>query len=262
VKITPTLLALGLYEGRLNEAQCALLGVSYASTHEHIEALVGKEMKIGEVNLFLLLRGAWSQEIQEQIIANYKAVANFHNSMPKDHATTPKKRSKESLRIYCDGACYGNPGRAGSGLAIYRGEDLPALLYGGYQSQGTNNTAELEALYKALTIVKEEGEQRSIIYSDSSYSIDCITKWAYGWKKSGWKKKGGAIKNLAIIQEAHALYEVLKVRLEIKHVKGHAGVEGNELADRMARYAITQKEQGYAIYAYDDIGAVLALDEG
>ncbi len=171
--------------------------------------------------------------------------------------------NRKSLKIYCDGACSGNPGQAGSGLALYEGKTLPTLIYGSFELKGTNNTAELNALYKAMQISSDVNSQEIIeICSDSKYSIDCITNWAYGWKKKGWKKKGGEIKNLLLIQKAHALYEELKQKITIKHVKGHAGVQGNELADRMAVYAIISKSIEYQRYSYTDPQDVLALKRG
>jgi ribonuclease HI len=154
---------------------------------------------------------------------------------------------ERKVRIYCDGACKGNPGEAGSGLAIYNGNNLnPTLLYGKYLRYGTNNIAELQALYKALLIASKYNH--AIIYSDSKYSIDCITKWAYSWKRNGWRKRGGEIKNLNIIQNAHRLYENVKNRIKIEYIKGHTGIEGNELADRMAQLAIQEKNQEYKKY--------------
>jgi len=171
--------------------------------------------------------------------------------------------NRENLKIFCDGACSGNPGNAGSGLAIYEGKELPTLIYGDYEEVGTNNTAELNALYKALDVASNVNCKSMIeICSDSKYSIECITNWAYGWKAKGWKKKGGDIKNLELIQKAHALYEELKDKINILHVKGHAGVEGNELADRMAVYTIISKSVEYQKYAYENIDEVLDLKRG
>lgn len=171
--------------------------------------------------------------------------------------------NRKSLKIYCDGACSGNPGNSGSGLALYEGKKLPTLIYGAYEEKGTNNTAELNALYKAMKIASGVKCETIIeIYSDSKYSIDCITNWAYGWKAKGWKKKGGEIKNLELIQQAHALFEDLKEKINILHVKGHVGVEGNELADRMAVYTIISKAKEYQKYSYSDIEEVLALKCG
>ena len=171
--------------------------------------------------------------------------------------------NRKTLKIYCDGACSGNPGNAGSGLAMYEGKEFPTLIYGDYEELGTNNTAELNALYKALKIASNVKCENIIeICSDSKYSIECITNWAYGWKAKGWKKKGGEIKNLVLIQKTHALYEELKDKINILHVKGHAGVEGNELADRMAVYAIISKSKKYQKYSYADKEEVLALKRG
>jgi len=171
--------------------------------------------------------------------------------------------SRKTLKIYCDGACSGNPGNAGSGLALYEGKELPTLIYGAYEELGTNNTAELNALYKALKIALSVNCENIIeIYSDSKYSIDCIANWAYGWKKKGWKKKGGEIKNLELIKKAHALFEDLKDKISILHVKAHTGVEGNELADRMALHVIISKNIKYKKYHYKDVSEVLALKRG
>ncbi len=162
-----------------------------------------------------------------------------------------------SLSIYCDGACSGNPGQAGSGLAVYLSSSQPVLYYGAYVQNGTNNIAELNALYKALLICESNAKYHNTIFSDSKYSIDCIDTWAYGWKAKGWTKKSGEIKNLDLIKEAHFLYEKIKNNLTIKHVKAHTGIEGNELADRMATHTIKAKNERYEIYNYESIDSVL-----
>jgi ribonuclease HI len=161
------------------------------------------------------------------------------------------------VEIYCDGACKGNPGEAGSGLAIYNGKDRPLLIYGKYQAKGTNNTAELQALYTALLIASKC--QKSAIKTDSKYSIDCITTWAYGWKKNGWRRKGGEIKNLEIIKLAHNLYIELRDRVTIEHIKAHIGIEGNELADKMASLAIKEQMINYSQYKYNSISQALSI---
>jgi ribonuclease HI len=255
MKIDKSFIELGKVEGALNEAQ---------------EALVQKEeMSQADANLFLLLRGAFEQEIQEQIISNYKLLAQYHKEKKtqKDKNAQPKEayavqKDGAEITIYCDGACKGNPGKSGSGLAVYDGAKKPTLLYGQYKEMGTNNTAELNALHKALLLAKEAEGSKVTVCCDSKYSIDCITKWAYSWKANGWTKKGGEIKNLEIIQEAHALYEELKERVVVKHVKGHAGFEGNELADRMAGYTVLAENDAYKVYEYDEVESVLAMGEG
>jgi ribonuclease HI len=165
-----------------------------------------------------------------------------------------------STTIYCDGACWKNPGKSGSGVIVYKeGEELPIMFYGGYNKMGTNNTAELDALLAAL-VIAEKAKGKVIIFSDSKYSIDSITNWAYGWAKKGWKKKGGEIKNLEVIKKAHTLFVQLEKRgVSIQHVKGHSGVEGNELADRMALVAIKKEQKTYERYPADSVRQVLLM---
>ncbi|MFT5418314.1 MAG: ribonuclease HI, partial [Gammaproteobacteria bacterium] len=104
-------------------------------------------------------------------------------------------------KIFTDGGCDPNPGKAGSGIALYRNNVIDQLWYGLYDPNGTNNTAELNALNQALVMGKDEIENGHTvaIYCDSKYSIQCITQWAVGWQKRGWKKATGEIKNLDLI---------------------------------------------------------------
>lgn len=147
-------------------------------------------------------------------------------------------------KIFCDGACDPNPGKAGSGIAVYRNDVVDALWYGLYDPRGTNNTAELHALHHALMIAQEETQQgrSAAVLSDSKYSIQCVTQWAGNWKKAGWTKKGGEIRNLDIIKPAHELWNALEGAVQVLHVNGHAGLEGNELADRMSMRAVEARE--------------------
>lgn len=167
--------------------------------------------------------------------------------------------------IFTDGGCEPNPGKAGSGVAIYRNNTIDELWYGLYNPQGTNNTAELHALHQALVMAKDEIEkEKSVaIFCDSKYSIQCVTQWAIGWEKKGWTKKGGEIKNLTLIQAMFALHQEIKNNVQVLHVNGHVGVEGNELADRMTMVAITQKETDFARYNEDlDVPTLLAMRAG
>ena len=254
------------YKNSLNEEQFKILGLSENSNWQ--EEALNKEVSKNDANLLMLLKGSLSHKAQEQIIKNYHMVLEFNNIKPKviyeipkyeipkeQVAPTPEpKEEEEFIKIYCDGAWSGNPGKAGSGLAIYSNKKKPVLLYGAYEEEGTNNIAELNALHQALLIARQTNSENIIsIYSDSKYAIDCITTWAYSWKRNGWSKKGGEIKNLELIIEAHTLYEKLKTKIEINHVKGHAGVEGNELADRMAVYTIKAKNKDFAFYSYNKI---------
>jgi len=83
------------------------------------------------------------------------------------------------------------------------------------------------------------------------------------WQKKGWKKAGGEIKNLELIKAMFALYQSLKEKLQVLHVNGHVGVEGNELADRMSILAIESRNSDFTRYAEKlDIDALLAMRAG
>ena len=181
-------------------------------------------------------------------------------------AKTSASNADYDVVIYTDGGCEPNPGKAGSGVAVYKDNELSELWYGLYNSYGTNNSAELNALHQALLLAEENlAAGKSVhIRSDSQYSINCITNWAYGWKTKGWKRKtAGDIKNLEIIQASHALYDELKEKLVISHVAAHIGIEGNELADRMSIYAIDKKDEAFCRYPEPiELAGILSLRAG
>ena len=158
--------------------------------------------------------------------------------------------------IYCDGGCDPNPGKAGSGVAVYQNDQLIQLWYGVYNPNGTNNTAELNALFYSLQLAQHATKQglSAQILCDSMYSIQCIRDWAAGWEKNGWKKKAGEIKNLEIIKQAYALYNEIKDKVLLSQVKAHAGTEGNELADRMTMIAVERKDPAWVQYEKDSKG--------
>ena len=167
--------------------------------------------------------------------------------------------------IYTDGGCEPNPGEAGSGMAIYRNGEIDELWYGLYNPEGTNNTAELNALYQALVLAESEiNNKRSVaILCDSKYSIQCVTQWAVNWEKKGWTRPGGEIKNLELIKDLYAQHQSIKDKVEVLHVNGHVGVEGNELADRMSILAIEEHNTEFCRYPDDiNVDEILALRAG
>lgn len=167
--------------------------------------------------------------------------------------------------IFCDGACDPNPGRSGTGIAVYKHTILDQLWYGLYNPTGTNNTAELLGLFHSLLIAKEAvlRDETVTIHCDSKYSIDCLTKWAFSWKIKNWTKKGGEIKNLDIIKPAHEVYLEIASKISVQHIKAHIGIEGNELADRMSVVAIDRREKELALFTdSESIPALLALNRG
>ena len=185
---------------------------------------------------------------------------------PKKSASSPNITNAADTQIYCDGACSPNPGKSGTGLALYQQGKVTALYYGVYDAHGTNNTAELNGMLMSFKLAQKllQTTEKVQVLSDSKYSIDCITKWAKGWQAKGWTRgKGEEIKNVELIKQCFSLYQSLKDQLIISHVRGHADIEGNELADRMAVLARVEKQVPLVKYQHSiDIKTILAMESG
>jgi ribonuclease HI len=87
---------------------------------------------------------------------------------------------------------------------------------------------ELLAVITALEALKTSGTDVTI-YSDSKYVVDAVKKeWVFGWVKKNFKGK----KNPDLWKRFLKIYEQHKVKFV--WVKGHAGNEFNEVADKLA----------------------------
>ena len=138
--------------------------------------------------------------------------------------------AKPDIQIWTDGACSGNPGPGGWGVLLVAGNKRKEL-YGG-DPDTTNNRMELMAAIEALNALKKPSAVT--LHTDSTYVKDGLTKWIHGWKRNGWKTAAKKpVKNKDLWQALEAACD----RHEIKWVwvKGHAGDEGNEKADELAR---------------------------
>ena len=139
----------------------------------------------------------------------------------------------ESVIIYTDGACSGNPGPGGWG-SILMYKDKKKEISGGCK-ETTNNIMEITAVIEALKILKYPCEVK--IYSDSAYVVNAFNNgWIYKWNLNNWKTaKKDPVKNKELWEELYNLTKVHKV--EFIKVKGHSGEKGNDEADRLAKEA-------------------------
>ena len=208
-----------------------------------------------------------NRSLSNKTVSTSTTPTKYAKSKASSSSKTSSSRTVtvSDINIYCDGACSPNPGKSGTGIAVYHQTQLTSLWYGLYEPNGTNNTAELNGMLKAFQLAKSYcSQQKHVqILSDSKYSIDCITKWAKGWQSKGWTRgKGEEIKNLEVIKQCFALYQELKTKITISHVKGHANIEGNELSDRMAVLARKEKTTDFIQYTQTlDIATVLAMSD-
>ncbi|MEA5553386.1 ribonuclease HI [Anabaena cylindrica UHCC 0172] len=135
--------------------------------------------------------------------------------------------------IYTDGACTGNPGPGGWGVVVYF-QDGSIHEMGDASRHTTNNKMEMQAAIAALQFLETSGQTQSIIlYTDSEYLINSVTKWMSGWKKKGWKKSDGKpVQNQDLLETLDQLNSRL---VKWQHVRGHSGNIGNERCDVIAR---------------------------
>ena len=135
--------------------------------------------------------------------------------------------------IHTDGACSGNPGPGGWGAILTYGEHEKELKGG--EPHTTNNRMELMAAISALEALKRSSTVE--MHTDSKYVQDGISKWIHGWKRNGWRTADKKpVKNVDLWQRLHAAIQ--KHHVKGHWVKGHAGHELNERADRLAVEAI------------------------
>ena len=138
--------------------------------------------------------------------------------------------------VYVDGACKGNGQRDCVGG------------YGGYYGPGdarnfalplpeteaqTNNRAEMRAVLEVLR--RTEPGLALLIHTDSIYVLKGLTEWLPGWKARGWRSSTGApVLNRDLWEALDAARQGRGASMELRHVKGHSGVPGNEAADALA----------------------------
>lgn len=142
------------------------------------------------------------------------------------------------LFAFTDGACSGNPGPGGWGVVLEARDGerlLKTRALSGAEAGTTNNRMELMAAIAALEALERPAE--ITLTTDSTYLRDGITGWIHGWKRNGWKTAARKpVKNADLWQRLDAAQARHRVRWD--WVKGHAGHEQNEEADRLARAAI------------------------
>lgn len=125
------------------------------------------------------------------------------------------------IDIYTDGGCQKNPGGPGSSAAVFvdprTNRNLYQFSYGWKET--TNNRAELLAIILSGALSKEFGFNVNRIITDSTYCQGCGVL--------GWKRKKNA--DLWVVYDRHC------GDINLEWVKGHAGNQWNDVADKLTR---------------------------
>ncbi len=154
----------------------------------------------------------------------------------------------KELVIFTDGACSNNQFKcknAGYGVYFPNKEfnNISNKLIGEIQ---TNNRAELTAILEALKLIKNIKDTNIIIYSDSRYSIKCITEWYLSWINNNWKTTNNKnVLNADLIKEIINIQTLIKQHniLTYKHINSHTGNKDfisicNDYVDKLAKDGI------------------------
>lgn len=108
----------------------------------------------------------------------------------------------------------------------------------GYDPETTNNRMELTAVIEGLRALTRSCDVD--LHTDSKYVMHGITEWLNNWKRNGWRTAARKpVKNVDLWQQLDE--EVARHRIDWNWVKGHSGIEDNEIADQLANAAIDAK---------------------
>jgi len=143
----------------------------------------------------------------------------------------------ETVEMFTDGACRGNPGPGGWGALLrYKGREKE--LYG-YEPDTTNNRMELTAAIRALQELSRPC--RVDLTTDSQYLRKGVLEWMPQWKKRGWKTASKKpVQNRDLWETLDALIQDHEVHFH--WIRGHSGHPENERADDLANRAIDEAE--------------------
>jgi ribonuclease HI len=135
----------------------------------------------------------------------------------------------DRITIYTDGSSLGNPGPGGWGAVIKEGADKVEIS--GSESYSTNNRMEMKAIIEAMNWIKYHRKEDAMItlYSDSSLIINSLN--------NNWKRKS----NLDLWDEMDEA--VTGLNIIFKWVKGHAGIEENEICNDLAIKEATKAKE-------------------
>lgn len=104
-------------------------------------------------------------------------------------------------------------------------------LYEGEDPDTTNNRMELTAVISALEMLDDR--ETAIVYSDSQYVVNGITKWVKTWQKNNWiTSTKGRVVNVDLWERLIVLSN--KHQAKFKWIKGHS-TEEIDLVDKCAK---------------------------
>ena len=148
-----------------------------------------------------------------------------------------------TFEIYCDGSTRGNGKENAVGAWAWLVHEGGNIIHKACRAEAntTNQRMELTAAVEALEHVVNTlmcpFHDKVIVYTDSAYLHNCYTqKWYENWQMNGWKNsKKQPVVHRDLWERLIVFFD--RAEVEFVKVKGHAGVEYNEIVDTMAQTA-------------------------
>ena len=132
--------------------------------------------------------------------------------------------------IWTDGGSYEDYGSVG---VVVVDQGIITMTFGEFLGRHvTNNIAELEAIIKGLKLVKHLNRPVRI-FSDSAYAINSLCGIFEGTK------------NREKIESVQAYLDAYPHKISFIKVKGHEGLQYNEIADKIASTLLQSRPQGH-----------------
>lgn len=152
------------------------------------------------------------------------------------------------LIVFCDGACSGN-GKNNARAGYSSVWPFHEEFNGGWTlmcDNPTNNKAEFMGLIKSFEIADIIDPARGktlVVYTDSMFMVNCVTKWLGKWKENGFRKSDGSpVLNQDLLLQIDLMMS--KRHVHLVHVRAHTGGSDwksrqNAKADELAQNART-----------------------
>jgi len=167
------------------------------------------------------------------------------------------------MRVFTDGSCSNNGypnAKAGYAVWFPDAQSLSTSARIPDDQPQTNQRAELSAIHRCVVILDEGGyhDEEIVIYTDSDYSINCLTKWMPGWVARKWKTSAGKdVLHRDLIEDVSKRLTKFKSHRFV-HVRAHTGgtddlSRNNDVVDRMARATIDETVREVVPPAIDDL---------
>ncbi len=136
--------------------------------------------------------------------------------------------------VFTDGAAKGNPGPGGWGVVVVTPDGQVTEL-GGRADHSTNNRMELTGAINGLAECQAVPGPVAV-YTDSTYVIQGIRQWIWGWRSRGWRTATGTeVLNRDLWERLSTLVDARgKGGIAWHYVRGHIGTPGNERVDEIA----------------------------